>query len=538
MVPFTLVVGCKSDPIKNRPISFSPWRTQETIKYINDRYDRNIQSLEMLPVMVVSHFTAMDSLDVSFNYMNKEEMEAGRDVLKKAGAANIAVQFLVAKSGDVYRLMPENHIGRHVIGLNRHAIGIENVGKDEKALTKEQVQANAYIVRQLVKKFPIRYLIGHSEYRKFETTPLWEERDNKYRTEKSDPGETFMQPLRAELADLNLKADYDGGEIPARLEYLLESYQKKGEFNGNVVVIRNGEVIFRRSFGNTAGKGDRPLTPEDPLYLASAAKSITAVAIALLEAQKKISYEAPVAQYFPSLKHLLPGVRIRHLLAHTSGIEDYYKLVTVTPGFTNADAVAAIATQKKILNKPGTKFHYANSNYVLLAEIIGRVSGKEFAQFIEEDILRSAGATSGGFAVRGATANAIPSLDSEGKIFEYAFKTSGSGGLYLSADDLARFDRQFLDGALISLSQIRRLIRPEAVVEKKDTHYGFGWYVYPDRGVIYHDGNFGGYHTINWLQVKEKNAIILLANKHTEKIKEIAYEIDRVLNGLRANRLK
>ena len=118
---------CASDPIRDRPISFSQWRVQETIKYINERYDRNITSLEMLPVMVVVHYTAMDSLDVSFNYLNKEEMESGRGLLKKAGGANIAVQFLVGKKGEIYRLMPENHIGRHVIGLNRHAIGIENV---------------------------------------------------------------------------------------------------------------------------------------------------------------------------------------------------------------------------------------------------------------------------------------------------------------------------------------------------------------------------------------------------------------------------
>ncbi|MBL8035599.1 MAG: N-acetylmuramoyl-L-alanine amidase, partial [Leptospiraceae bacterium] len=118
-------VGCSSDPIRNRPISFSEWRKQETIRYINNRYNRSIDSLEMLPVMIVVHYTAMDSLETSFNYLNNEEMESGRGLLKSAGGANIAVQFLVAKSGEIFRLMPENHIGRHVIGLNRHAIGIE-----------------------------------------------------------------------------------------------------------------------------------------------------------------------------------------------------------------------------------------------------------------------------------------------------------------------------------------------------------------------------------------------------------------------------
>lgn len=538
LILLLLFLGCKSDPIKDRPISFSPWRAQETIKYINDRYDRNIQTLEMLPVMVVSHFTAMDSLEVSFNYMNKEEMEAGRDVLKKAGAANIAVQFLVAKSGDVYRLMPENHIGRHVIGLNRHAIGIENVGKDEKALTKEQVQANAFIVRHLVKKFPIRYLIGHSEYRGFEHTPLWEEQDTKYRTEKVDPGESFMQPLRAQVADLNLSSRYDGSEIPARLEYLLAAYHKKGEFNGTALVMRRGEAIFRKSYGVAGGSGERLLVPADTLYLASAAKSITAVLMARLEAQKKIRFNTPVAKFFPQLKHLLSGVEVRHLLSHTSGLEDYYKLATPAPGLNNADALVAIANQKKSLAKPGQKFYYANSNYVLLAEIAKAVTGKDFVDLLSQEIFSPLGITSHGFAARGEATKQIPSLDETGKIFTYPYATTGSGGMYLNADDLARFDLALMEHKLLGAVAWARLAKAEAVVTAKETHYGFGWYVYPERGVIYHDGNFGGYHTMNWLQTKDKNAIILLANRYTTKIKEITYEIDRVLNGLGATKLK
>lgn len=525
-------VMCKSDPIKDKPISFSPWRVQETIKYINNRYDRNIDSLEMLPVMVVSHYTAMDSLDVSFKYMNNEEMESGRGLLKKAGGANIAVQFLVGKQGEIYRLMPENHIGRHVIGLNRHAIGIENVGKDEKALTKAQVDANEYIVRHLVKRYPIRYLIAHAEYRDYEKTPLWEENDTKYRTEKIDPGESFMRPLRAQLADLNLKMKYDGGEIPDRLAHLLATYHKKGEFNGNVLVMRNGEVIFRKAYG-------APQKEDDAIYLASAAKSITAVAVAQLVQKRKLSVAAPVLRFFPELKHLLKGVQIKHLLSHTSGLEDYYKLVKPAAGFTNADALQALQTQQKLLAPPGKKFHYANSNYVLLAEIVARVSGKDFPAFVTENILTPAGMTGSAFAATLMPgAHTVAAIDAAGKEFRYEYKTSGAGGLYATLNDIARFDAALFSNQLLGAAQFKGLIRPVTKVESKETDYASGWYVYPKRGVIYHDGNFGGYHSMNWLQLREKNAIVLLANRSTPKIKEITYEIDRVLNGLSAQRLK
>jgi len=535
---FTLV-GCRSDLIKDRPISFSEWRVQETLRYVNAHYDRTIDSLEMLPVMVVVHYTAMDSLETSFQYMNKEAMESGRKLLQSAGAANIAVQFLVAKNGDIYRLMPENHIGRHVIGMNRHAIGIENVGADEKALTHEQIAANAYIIRQLVKKFPIRYLIAHSEYRNFESTPLWEERDAKYRTEKIDPGASFMQPLRAQLADLQLQATYDGGEIPVRINNVLKNYAKKNLFHGNALIIKNGALVYRASITETNSKSPA-LSLESALYLASAAKPITALAVALLVERGKIKYDTPVAPYFPPLKRLLRGVTVRHLLAHTSGLEDYYALATATPGFTNADALAALEKQRAPLSRPGRKFHYANSNYVLLAEIIARVAGQPFTKFVAENIFLKTQMAQSFFRIdqHEQAESAIAATDKTGNIFRYPFDTVGAGGLYTTVDDLARFDRALWQNQLLGKNSLQVMVHPTALVEKKHTPYALGWYADDKRKVIYHDGNFRGYHTMNWLQLPTQSAIILMVNTSTDKIKEITFEIDRILNGMQAQRIE
>jgi len=528
-------IRCSSDPIRNRPISFSQWRVQETIRYVNNRYDRNITSLEMLPVMVVVHYTAMDSLDVSFNYINKEEMEAGRGLLKQAGGANIAVQFLVAKSGDIYRLMPENHIGRHVIGLNRHAIGIENVGAGESSLTAEQVKANEYIVRSLVKKYPIRYLIGHSEYRNFEKTPLWEERDKAYRTEKFDPGASFLTALRASVADLGLKAAYDGGEIPDRLEHLLSSYHRSGEFNGSALVYHRGKVIFRKSYGSADAAAKQALTPADRSYLASAAKPLTAVAVAALIQSGRLSYETPAAKFFPGLKRLLQGVTVKHLLSHTSGLEDYYKLRTATPGYSNADAIEALSLQKKPLGKPGKKFYYSNSNYVLLSEILAQVTRKPFQDFLREKIFLPAGMQQTLFKSElPEQSGAVVALSGDGRPFEYAFLTTGPGGVYSTADDLLQFDLALMAGKLLRPPALKHMMAVQARVEEKQASYGYGWYTVPERKIAYHDGNFSGYHTMNWLNFGDETAIILLANRSTKRIKEITSEIDRILYGLTA----
>ncbi|MCK5854928.1 MAG: N-acetylmuramoyl-L-alanine amidase, partial [Sulfurovaceae bacterium] len=126
----------------------------------------------------------------------------------KASALNVSAQFLVARDGTIHRLMPENWMARHVIGLNYSSIGVENVGgknnkKDD--LTPAQLKANIALVKYLKEKYPtITYLIGHHEYREMEKSKLWLELDKGYRTKKSDPGDAFMSKVREQVKELNL----------------------------------------------------------------------------------------------------------------------------------------------------------------------------------------------------------------------------------------------------------------------------------------------------------------------------------------------
>jgi CubicO group peptidase (beta-lactamase class C family) len=532
-----MIVACTSDRIRDRPISFSEWRVNQTLEYINTRYGIKQTSLEMLPVMVVSHYTAMDTLEISYDYMNREQMEDGRSQLKKAGGANIAVHFLVGKAGDIYRLMPENHIGRHAIGLNRHSIGIENVGNDEQSLTIAQVEANDFIVRKLAQKYPLKYLIGHSEYRRFENTPLWEEKDVSYRTEKFDPGDSFMAALRTRVADLGLRDKYDRSEIPDRIDYVMRKRHEKNEFSGAVVFIDGGQVMYRQWFGKDPAT-NLLFTPASKFYLASAAKSLTALAIAKLEAQGKISYNQKVTKNFPSLAHLLNGVRISDLLSHTSGLEDYYKFGRPAAGFNNADALRLIATQKAPVSAPGKLFLYANSNYVLLAELISQVSGMPYADFMREQVFAPAHMSGSVFVAENpADPRLSPALDAEGKMFRYQYATLGPGGLAVTADDMANFDLALMQMRLTNVRSLSRLTKPVVLVGARQTAYAMGWYVYPERRVIYHDGNFNGYHTMNWLNLAKGQAVVLLANRHTSSIRELTWQLDRALNGLEAKNL-
>jgi len=196
---FPLYLSLKEPDIIDRPIRFGPERTALTLAYMKEHYDIDTNDTTIVPRIIVIHYTATKTADEAFKTFDPERLPASRHDIADASALNVSAHFLIDRDGTVYRLMPETTMARHVIGLNWCSIGIENVGGANGAdnLTKAQLKANAELVFHLASKYPtIKYLIGHYEYRKFEHSPLWKEKDPSYRTEKQDPGERFMKELR------------------------------------------------------------------------------------------------------------------------------------------------------------------------------------------------------------------------------------------------------------------------------------------------------------------------------------------------------
>lgn len=189
--------------IIQKPIHFSEHRKELTLEYINEHYGFSPRDITIEPHIIVIHFTAIPTLTGSFEAFDNEELPSSRkDISGKHASVNVSVAYLVDRDGTIYQLMPDNWMGRHVIGLNYASIGIENVGTLG-TLTHKQLQSNTALIRYLTQKYKtIEYLSGHSDYRCFEQTPLWLERDKGYRTEKEDPGETFMRPLQSAFPTL------------------------------------------------------------------------------------------------------------------------------------------------------------------------------------------------------------------------------------------------------------------------------------------------------------------------------------------------
>lgn len=202
-----LLISCTiSKEIIDKPIIFNEERNQLTLEYLSDRYGLEQETPAITPKMIVLHWTAIPTLEKSFNAFKNVTLPNWRPEINAVSGLNVSSQFLVDQDGTIYRLMPETTMARHVIGLNHCAIGVENVGgTKETPLTQAQIDANIWLVKYLANKYDIDYLIGHYEYTQFEGHELWLEKDEGYRTQKTDPGEDFLNAVKKGTKRLHFK---------------------------------------------------------------------------------------------------------------------------------------------------------------------------------------------------------------------------------------------------------------------------------------------------------------------------------------------
>ena len=189
--------------IIQKPILFGEKRKALTKAYIKSHYGLTPENITITPKMIVLHWTAVMDFEKSFERLYPELLFTDRADIVNASALNVSAQFLVKRDGTIYQLMPDNWMARHVIGLNYSSIGVENIGGESNSkedLTQAQLESNVRLVKYLKAKYPtIEHVIGHHEYREYESSPLWIELDKGYRTEKADPGDKFMKNVRDAL---------------------------------------------------------------------------------------------------------------------------------------------------------------------------------------------------------------------------------------------------------------------------------------------------------------------------------------------------
>lgn len=308
-----------------------------------------------------------------------------------------------------------------------------------------------------------------------------------------------------------------------------------------VLVAREGRVIHRAASGLADLSTGRPLGTDDAFYLASLAKPFTGLAVAMLSAEGELGLDERAREYLPELPSWADSVTIADLLGHSSGVPDYYPSIdwARVERFTNDDVIEIVARMPEGAFEPGTRFGYSNSNYVLLSELVQRVSGASLGSFLSsrafgpldmestavyetegENLPRRAV----GYARRDGTFRLSDYLSVElpdGRVVPFRFTTTGGGGVFSTVDDLLTFTRALFSGDLTPKETLTSaLAGPRVKLDASDAlglgdcFYGSGWYVCDRYGeqIYWHDGNWGGFSTMLLHAPRQEFTVIVLSN--------------------------
>ncbi|MFH2006148.1 MAG: peptidoglycan recognition family protein [bacterium] len=167
----------------------------------------------MRPTLVVLHHTGSLSLRSALNTLTALQLGHRRGI-QVPGSLGVGVPYLVARDGTIYRLFKDDRrFGRHAIGLNHSAIGIENVGTKRGGLTARQLRQNVALVRYIALRYPLRYLVGHREVYQMARTPYYLEAVPGYCSNKGDPSAQTLRLVRRQLKELDIAGPPTGQPV-------------------------------------------------------------------------------------------------------------------------------------------------------------------------------------------------------------------------------------------------------------------------------------------------------------------------------------
>jgi len=310
---------------------------------------------------------------------------------------------------------------------------------------------------------------------------------------------------------------------------------------GLAVMARRGEggKPFLRGVGLARLKDRSPVTPDTMFELASVSKTLTAMAVLRLHDARKLAITDDIRKYIPELPEYnrAQPIRVRDLLQHTSGLASYFDIPDVptrNKGYAvNEDYIGEFARQKIPPNFPaGARHEYNNTNYLVLAVLIARVSGKSFGEHLRESIfdpaeMKTAFVSEGPGSIpkMAGREDAIGYVEADGAWQEQwgvpphrqeTLLTCGDGAIWCSARDMAAWDAFVQSGTMLKSATAKLALTPSKTRDGKTNVNGLGWALYyegsPKLAGFWHNGGWGGFGTYYYHDIASRRTIVMLGN--------------------------
>ena len=289
-------------------------------------------------------------------------------------------------------------------------------------------------------------------------------------------------------------------------------------FSGQVLVAENDKILLNQAYGLADRERQISNTLNTVFNIASFTKQFTATAILRLEVDGKLKTSDTISKYLENVPADKANIMIHQLLTHTSGLargQDGKR------NSANRDEAVTKILESPLSAKIGEKFIYSNNGYHLLAAIIEKLSGKNYPQYVSENLFKPAGMSNSGFyqdekwlkTPFAQTYNEwtkLPNFTEWSKVWNY-----GSGSIISTANDLYKWFQALQSNNILPKDEKEKLFKQYTVSFDENTFYGYGWYLEKlktGKTLIFHGGDNPGYHSEFRWYLEDNRVIIILTN--------------------------
>jgi CubicO group peptidase (beta-lactamase class C family) len=324
----------------------------------------------------------------------------------------------------------------------------------------------------------------------------------------------------------------------SRIEEYMAARVARDKFSGTVLLARDGEVIFCQGYGMANLEHNAPCSPQTKFRLASLTKQFTAMAILILKNQGKLDVGDEIKKYVPNAPKSWDGITVHHLLTHTSGIPN----MTSFPEFkkmmrdrVSVDELIGKFKDKPLDFKPGEKFKYSNSGYIVLGKIIETASGESYEAYLKEAIfeplqMHDSGYDNPTYVLKNRAAGYVrlPGLNlANSQYFDMSIPYS-AGGLFSTVSDLLKWDQALETEKLVPKSLINAMFTPF----KEGYAYGWGVDTNFGRSRSRHGGSIPGFASYIVRFPSEKLLVVVLSNVEGMRAERIGDDLAAILLDL------
>lgn len=347
----------------------------------------------------------------------------------------------------------------------------------------------------------------------------------------------FLALLSALLVSPRAKSQVPIDSVDA----IVQAHMQREHIPGvSIAVVHQNQVIVSKGFGLANVELKSPATPQSVFSIGSVSKQLIATGILLLVQDGKLNLDQEIRHFYPKAPQTWQGITLRHLLSHTSG------LIRESPAFDATEEqpdslLIEAAFPLPLVFPTGTKWQYCNVGYFALADIIRKVSGQPWAEFINQRVFQPAGMTT----TRTTSLNAIIPNRVDGYVWRkdhiqraLAYRALRPSGAFVSTVlDLAKWDAVLNTDQILTAASRQQMWTPIVLKDGKSHPYGMGWEIDTWQGAkrVRHGGSLPGFRAEYARFPQTGLSIIVLTNGDDARPGSIAQEIAalylRELNG-------